>query len=69
MKIGDIYDRVFLWNNFVPVNHFYQEFFAVEAVLLYDEFLEVFHLKHPRTFEVAFIAVVLTFPRIVGTFC
>ena len=63
VKIGDINDGVFLWNDFVLVNHFYQEFFAVEAILLDDKFLEVFHLKHSRTFEVAFIAIVLTFPR------
>ena len=67
MKIGDINDRVFLRNNLVLVNHFDQEFFSVEAVLLYDEFLEVFHLKHSRTFEVAFIAIVLTFPRMIST--
>ena len=63
MKIGNVNDGIFLWNNFILVDHLYQEFFAAEAILLYDEFFEVFHFKHSRTFKVAFITIVLAFPR------
>ena len=69
MKVGDVYYGVFLWNYFVLVNHLYQEFFSVEAILLNNKFFEVFHFKHSRTFEISFIGIVLTFPKMFRSKC